>query len=107
MAWSITYPRMRVYGLTGSFGSQPANSFFHATPPLGCSNSRYSYRPVSSKTGTLKGAACEGGLIGSRNAAWSLVVMTKECTAERTGSVGTGDLFIAEVSRDVFEAWHA
>ena len=60
---------------------------------------------VASKTGTLKGAACEGGLIGSRNATWSLVVMTKECTAESTGSVGAGDLFIAEVSREVFEAW--
>jgi beta-lactamase class A len=60
---------------------------------------------VASKTGTLKGAACEGGLIGSRRATWALVVMTKECTAESTGSVGAGDQFIAEVSQDVFEAW--
>jgi beta-lactamase class A len=60
---------------------------------------------VASKTGTLKGAACEGGLIGSPRGAWAIVVMTKECTKESTGSQSAGDAFIAEVSRVVWETW--
>jgi len=60
---------------------------------------------VASKTGTLKGAACEGGLIGSPRGVWSIVVMTKECTAETTGSQSAGDAFIAEASRLVWDAW--
>jgi beta-lactamase class A len=56
---------------------------------------------VASKTGTLKGVACEGGLIGNSRATWAIVVMTKESTAD--GSVA--DQFIAEVSRAVFETW--
>ena len=60
---------------------------------------------IASKTGTLKGAACEGGLIGTSRATWAIVVMTKECTAPSTGSLGVGDQFIADVSRAVFEAW--
>jgi beta-lactamase class A len=60
---------------------------------------------VASKTGTLKGAACEGGLVGNSRATWSIVVMTKECTAESTGSLSAGDNFIAEVSREVWTGW--
>jgi beta-lactamase class A len=60
---------------------------------------------IASKTGTLKGAACEGGLIGNSRATWTVVVMTKDCTAPSTGSMGVGDQFIADVSRAVFEAW--
>ncbi|MGV3720979.1 MAG: serine hydrolase [Actinomycetota bacterium] len=60
---------------------------------------------VASKTGTLKGAACEGGLIGGPRGAWAIVVMTKECTAPSTGSMSASDGFIAEVSRAVWEGW--
>ena len=60
---------------------------------------------IASKTGTLKGAACEGGLIGTSRATWAIVVMTKECTAPSTDSISAGDQFIADVSRAVFETW--
>lgn len=43
--------------------------------------------------------------MGTPNAAWAIVVMTKECTATSTGSMSAGDVFIAEVSRLVWEGW--
>lgn len=61
---------------------------------------------IASKTGTLKGVACEGGLIGTPRATWAIVVMTKDCTAPSVGDDGVGDRFIADVSRVVFEAWN-
>jgi beta-lactamase class A len=60
---------------------------------------------VASKTGSLKGARCEGGLVHARGTEWSLCVMSKDCPDNTWTSDNTGVRFISQVSRAVFDAW--
>jgi hypothetical protein len=60
---------------------------------------------VASKTGSLKGARCEGGLVHARGTEWSLCVMSKDCPDNTWTSDNTGVRFISQISHAVFEAW--
>lgn len=62
---------------------------------------------VASKTGSLKGARCEGGLVHTPAAEWSLCVMTKDCPDESWTSDHAGVTFISEVSRVIYDSWAA
>jgi beta-lactamase class A len=60
---------------------------------------------VASKTGSLKGARCEGGLVHARGTEWSLCVMSKDCPDNTWTSDNAGVRFISRASRAVFDAW--
>ena len=60
---------------------------------------------VASKTGSLSGVRCESGIVCSEGTPWALSVMTEGVADKRSTSDNIGVLFIAEVSRIVFEAW--
>jgi beta-lactamase class A len=60
---------------------------------------------VASKTGSLKGARCEGGLVHARGTEWSLCVMSKDCPDNTWTSDNVGIRLISQVSRAVFDAW--
>ena len=61
---------------------------------------------VASKTGSLKGARCEGGLVHTPRAEWSLCVMTKDCPDNSWTSEHAGVRFISAASRAVYDAWN-
>lgn len=61
---------------------------------------------VASKTGSLKGVRCEGGLIHTPRAEWSLCVMTKDCPDTVWTTDHAGTRFLSEVSREIYQAWH-
>jgi beta-lactamase class A len=60
---------------------------------------------IASKTGGLSGVRCEGGLIHTAKADWSICVMTKGWKKDEPGSDDPGSRFIAGVSRAVWDAW--
>ncbi len=60
---------------------------------------------VASKTGSLKGVRCEGGLVHTPAATWSICVMSKDCPDNSWTSDNTGVRFITDVSRAVYAAW--
>lgn len=60
---------------------------------------------VASKTGSLKGVRCEGGLVHTPHAEWSLCVMTKDCPDNSWTSENTGVRFISTVSKTVYDDW--
>jgi beta-lactamase class A len=60
---------------------------------------------VASKTGSLRGVRCEGGLVHTPRAEWTLCVMTKDSPDLRSSSDHAGVQFISRVSRAVFDAW--
>ena len=62
---------------------------------------------VASKTGSLKGARCEGGVVHTPRAEWSICVMTKGCPDNTWTSENTGVRFISQVSRTLYDAWGA
>jgi len=62
---------------------------------------------VASKTGSLKGARCEGGIVHTPRAEWSLCVMTRDCPDEAWTSEHAGVRLLSEVSRVVYQAWGA
>jgi len=60
---------------------------------------------VASKTGGLKGVRCEGGLVHSPRAEWSICVMTKDSEDTRWTADNVGCQFISQVSRTLYEEW--
>jgi beta-lactamase class A len=60
---------------------------------------------VASKTGSLQGARCEGGLIHTPHAEWCLCVMTKDSPDKTWTSDNEGVRFLSTVSRTVYDAW--
>jgi beta-lactamase class A len=60
---------------------------------------------VASKTGSLKGVRCEGGLVHTPAAEWAICVMVKDSPDNTWTSDNVGTRFIGDVSRAVFDAW--
>lgn len=60
---------------------------------------------VASKTGSLKGARCESGLVHTPSGEWALSVMTKHCPDNTWTSDNTGVRFISQVSLEIYKAW--
>jgi beta-lactamase class A len=60
---------------------------------------------VASKTGSLSGVRCEGGLVHTPSAEWAIAVMTQNGQDLRVTSDNDGVRLIAEASRAVYDAW--
>lgn len=60
---------------------------------------------VASKTGSLKGARCEGGIVHTPRAEWSLCLMTKDSPDERWTTDHAGVVFLSAASRAIYDAW--
>ena len=60
---------------------------------------------VASKTGSLKGVRCEGGLVHTPAAEWAICVMTRDSPDTAWTTDHAGVRFISEVSRTVYAAW--
>jgi beta-lactamase class A len=60
---------------------------------------------VASKTGSLKGVRCEGGLVHTPAAEWAICVMVKDSPDNTWTSDNVATRFIGEISRAIYDAW--
>jgi beta-lactamase class A len=60
---------------------------------------------VASKTGSLQGARCEGGLVHTPTAEWALCVMTKDSPDAAWNSEHAGIRLISAASKLIYDAW--